>query len=312
MRVSIQDACAQLKRGGVVAIPTETVYGLAAAMSDTRAVERIFMLKNRPQENPLIVHVSNASCVEEYAEVIPNGFDRLAQVFWPGPLTLIVPAKKNAVPTVVRAGLDTVAFRVPNQPLALQALTLAGPLVMPSANLSGKPSATRPEHVETDLGSDFPVLDGGETVCGVESTILLHRESRWEIVRLGALPADAFEHFLGYIPSVSHAKKGSAPLCPGQMFRHYAPMAKLVVDEGSRPETCEWVVGFSDRTYPKGCQVLCLGQSTNPNEVAKNLYKILRALDERGVAEAWVDMDFPSAGLWTTINERIRKAACNI
>jgi L-threonylcarbamoyladenylate synthase len=309
MRVNFEKACKLLEAGNVVAIPTETVYGLAASLSDPEAIEHIFTLKGRPADNPLIIHVADSSQVVFYTKDIPKGFEILASTFWPGPMTLVLPAVKEWVPSIVRADLNTVAFRIPSHPLTLQVLINVGPLVMPSANLSGKPSATRPEHVENDFGMDFPVLDGGECYRGVESTILMHNLNRWEIVRLGALTPEIFEPFLGYQPQINEFIGEEHPVCPGQLYRHYAPQATLILDKGVKPDSIGTIVGFSDRKYPDTCRVYNLGSTTNPEEVAKNLYETLRKLDREGVEKAWVDTVFPSTGLWTTVAERLRKAS---
>lgn len=310
MRVSFEKACRLLQEGGVVAIPTETVYGLAASLSDPQAINDIFALKGRPSDNPLIIHLADSSQVEFYSKDISKDFDILASTFWPGPMTLVLHAEKEWVPSIVRAGLDTVAFRIPSHPLTLQVLHAVGPLVMPSANLSGKPSATRAEHVENDFGSGFPVLDGGECYRGVESTILMNHLDRWEIVRLGALTPEIFEPFLGYRPEIHEAVDEERPICPGRLYRHYAPQANLVLDRTVPPELIGTVVGFRDRTYPSSCRVYSLGPSDNPEEVAKNLYETLRRLDIDCIEKAWVDTGFPSTGLWTTVAERLRKAGC--
>lgn len=311
MRVNIKTACELLKDGKVVAIPTETVYGLAASLSNPEAIEHIFTLKGRPADNPLIIHVGDSFQVECYTKNVPEGFEVLASTFWPGPMTLVLPAVKEWVPSIVRADLDTVAFRIPSHPLTLQVLSNVGPLVMPSANLSGKPSATRPEHVENDFGVDFPVLDGGECHRGVESTILMNNMNKWEIVRLGAITPEIFETFLGYKPNVNEFIRENHPICPGQMYRHYAPQATLILDSNISPESIGAVVGFSDRTYPESCRIFELGATTDPEEVAKNLYGTLRTLDLEGIKKVWVDTRFPDVGLWTTVSERLRKASSN-
>lgn len=161
MRISLQAAASALKSGQVVAVPTETVYGLAAALNSKIAVEDIFKLKSRPSDNPLIIHVNELDQIESLARALPEDFYLLASAFWPGPMTLVLPVNIDAVPSIARAGLPTAAFRIPRHPLALQLLALTGPLVMPSANISGSPSATSVEHVEADFGDNFPILEGG-------------------------------------------------------------------------------------------------------------------------------------------------------
>jgi L-threonylcarbamoyladenylate synthase len=309
MRISMEQAAGMLKAGSVVAVPTETVYGLGASLDCPSAIKQIFILKGRPSSNPLIVHLPDAEAVLNFVNHIPDGFTALAKAFWPGPMTLVLQADIEKVPEIVRAGLPTAAFRVPQHPIARRLLQLSGPLVMPSANLSGTPSATHAEHVETDFGPDFPVLEGVGCSVGVESTILIFIEGQWQIIRQGALSSADFERVLGYAPVLRGVESDGAPLCPGQLFRHYAPNARLVLSKecGSAKEGV--VVGYTDRAYSIECTVLSLGNSTKPNEIAENLYATLRSLDALGVATALVDVDLPSVGLYATILERLHKAS---
>lgn len=310
MKVSLEQAISLLNSGLVVAIPTETVYGLAASIDFPKAIEEIFRLKGRPANNPLIVHLASANDISLYAKELPEDFKKLAETFWPGPLTVVLPVIEDTVPDIARAGLPTAAFRVPDHELTHKVLKGTGPLVMPSANLSGKPSATSAEHVEHDFGKGFSVLDGGECTKGVESTILCREGSKWVVIRLGALPPEAFLHVLGYVPEVMDAKDPSAPICPGQMYRHYSPKAKLILLETIPSSDVSLnIVGFSDRTYPKNSRLFSLGTSDDPYVAAQLLYDVLRSLDREHVEEALVDMDFPQSGLWLTLRERLQKAA---
>ncbi|WP_068470731.1 L-threonylcarbamoyladenylate synthase [Candidatus Protochlamydia phocaeensis] len=308
MRVSVKQAIQLLRSGQVVAMPTETVYGLAACLDQPVAIEQIFQIKGRPSTNPLIIHVADIKTVVDCSKELPPHFKELAEAFWPGPLTLIVPIQPERVPASVRSGLPTAGFRMPQHPLALEVLKETGPLVMPSANLSGKPSATRPEHVEEDFGRDFPVLDGGGCDKGVESTILYYQHPRWVVVRLGALAPAVFALVLGYQPENLKAFKHEQPLCPGQLFRHYAPRAKLILGDREQMEGAPFILGFKERSYPLHSRVLYLGSLLDAEEVAVNLYQALRQLDFEGARVAWVDMDFPREGLWETIAERLLRA----
>lgn len=296
MRVTLEEAVALLKKGELVAIPTETVYGLAACLEDVAAIQKIYQVKGRPAQNPLIVHLTELG---HYVKTRPPYLQQLVEAFWPGPMTLVL--EQSQVPEIARAGLPTAAFRVPNHPLTQQILQQTGPLVMPSANLSGRPSSTLPEHVESDFGPHFPVLEG-ETTLGLESTVLRFAD-RWEIIRLGALPPEAFETVLGYVPEVRETKKGESPACPGQLFRHYAPAAQLLP---LKDNVSGIVVGFSDRHY--NATLYSLGSSQDPEAVAENLYATLRRLDEEGVQQAWIDLNIPQEGLWKTISQRLQKA----
>ncbi len=309
MDVTLEKACELLENGQVVAIPTETVYGLAASLSHSEAIDHIYTLKGRPKKNPLIIHIADSSQVSLFSKETPPGFISLARTFWPGPMTLVIPAVPEWVPNDVRAGLSTVAFRVPSHPLTLKILNRVGPLVMPSANLSGKPSATRPEHVEIDFGDEFPVLNGGNSFRGLESTILCFREGKWEIARLGALTSEAFIDILGYEPKIYHHDDQTTPISPGQLLRHYAPRAKLNLTTNLPTSGSGIIIGFSDRTYTPGFRVISLGPISAPDKIAENLYSVLRQLDEENIETAWVDMNFPVDGLWRTMAERLQKAS---
>lgn len=312
MKISLSEAISRLRAGEVVAVPTETVYGLAASIQYPDAVKEIFTRKGRPSNNPLIIHTDSVAPIKGCTETLPTGFFDLAQAFWPGPMTLVLPAQVKRVNPLIRANLPTAAFRIPNHPLALALLMQTGPLVMPSANISGLPSATSADHVESDFGPQFPVLDGGKCTCGLESTIAIFNDDRWRIIRLGALSPEAFLPVLGYIPEVAtpaaKSTNNAQPLCPGQLYRHYAPHATLL----PLPESLEGcqgtVIGFSDRSYGDAMHLLALGRSDNPQEVAENLYASFRMVDELGLESAWIDLNFPDRGLWATIRERINKA----
>lgn len=307
MRVSLEQAARILSGGGVVAVPTETVYGLAASLSNSAAIQHIFTLKGRPSDNPLITHLSSADLVKEYAKKLPPHFTEIVERFWPGPLTIVLEADQKKIPSIVRAGLPTAAFRVPNHPLAKSLLEMTGPLVMPSANLSGRPSSTKREHVEIDFGSEFPVVDGGECVAGLESTILIFTDQEWKVIRLGSIPPSSFKDVLGYEPSVPQVNR-KAPLCPGQMYRHYSPQCHLHLVKVIPAEYTGAVVGFEDRVYPNEIYLYSLGISSDPYQAAHRLYDVLRYLDQRGEQEAFVDIDFPEKDLWITLLERLNKA----
>jgi L-threonylcarbamoyladenylate synthase len=309
MKISLTAAAEKLNSGKLVAVPTETVYGLAASLAHPKAIAEIFALKGRPSSNPLIVHFADVDDITPYAADFPKAFNALAAALWPGPLTLVLPAIEERVPDIVRAGLPTVACRLPDHPLTRELLKLTGPLVMPSANLSGLPSATRPAHVETDFGSDFPVLDGGYCQCGVESTILAFIDKKWQILRLGAIPPQAVAEVLGYLPRQHVNLEANRPLCPGQLFRHYAPAATLRATTSPLPnDTVGVMIGFSDRRYPPYMEVITLGPSDDPWAAAEQLYAIFRMIDALAIPAAWIDLDFPHEGLWDTIRERILRA----
>ncbi len=309
MRISLQETAEHLKSGRVAAVPTETVYGLAASLYSDKAIKEVFELKGRPSNNPLIIHVSTLNQITDIALNIPPDFSKLFSEFCPGPLTVVLPINPEMVPSIARAGMLTGAFRIPRHPLALQLIELTGPIVMPSANISGRPSATCAEHVEIDFGSEFPVLDGGRCQCGLESTIITYIDNRWHIIRLGSISAKEFHSVLGYVPTFLQKAESEQPLCPGQLYRHYAPKAKLTLKKSFEVDFKGVIVGFKDRSYPVGAHLHFLGFSNQPLKVAENLYSVLRALDEQSIATAFVDIDIPKEGLWATIFERLFKAS---
>lgn len=309
MRISLGEATKFLKSGRIVSVPTETVYGLASCLEHPHAIQEIYKIKGRPSNNPLIIHVAHLRDVFFYLQENICDLDILARDFWPGPMTIVLPVKCKLIPSIARADLPTAAFRIPQHPLALKLLKLTGPLVMPSANLSGCPSSTQPEHVENDFGLDFPVLDGGICNKGLESTILIHDDGKWKIIRQGALAPEHFEPSLGYKPLIQDNAKNEIPVCPGQMYRHYAPKAKLKLVNSFENIQEGVIVGFSDRNYPKSCNLKTLGPLSNPDVVASNLYAVLRQLDQEGHPKAYVDINFPQEGILATLSERLIKAA---
>jgi L-threonylcarbamoyladenylate synthase len=311
MKINIQKAKELLLDGKVVAIPTETVYGLAASAANPKAVASIFSLKGRPSHNPLILHVGSPDECLRYASVKPKGLEALLLAFWPGPLTVVIPVKQELILPAVRANLATAAFRMPKQSQTLELLQQISPLVAPSANLSGSPSATKPEHIEHDFGNTFPVLDGGACEHGVESTIVIFDEGVWQVARLGALSQETLAGTLGYLPPLAAINR-DAPVCPGQLLAHYAPKARLVLSDttfAECPKQLDTVIGFGDRSYPGAKRIFILAQTMNPAEAAHRLYDVLRELDRQNIDEAWVDMQFPDSGLWKTVKERLSRAA---
>lgn len=310
MKVTLKQAVQILKNGGVVAIPTETVYGLAARLCDVPAIKKIFVLKKRPADNPLIVHIANLQDLALLTKEIPATFKKLKK-FWPGPLTVVLPARLKSVPSLARAGLKTVAIRVPAHPLTRDLIRKTGPLVAPSANVSGRPSATTAFHVEEDFGPDFPILDGGPCRAGVESTVILLKKNGWSLLRSGALTEEELTDVLG-LP-LRH-KKGKRPISPGQKYRHYAPHCRLVLCHTaqelkrlSKKEGCNAVLGFDETVSV--LPLLSLGSRLDPQKNLRLLYATLRVLDERKDRLVLVDMDFAKQGLGATLAERLTKAS---
>lgn len=311
MKIAIEQAKKILTSGGVIAIPTETVYGLAAWLFDEKAIRQIFSLKGRPAHNPLILHIGKKEECLRFCPVLPAGFNELTDAFWPGPLTLVLPIDSATIPAVARANLPTAAFRMPKHSYTLELLQSVSPLVAPSANKSGSPSSTRPEHIEHDFGADFPILDGDQCEHGLESTILVSNEGKWQIARLGALTAETIASVLGYHPLIAD-KNEAHPICPGQLLQHYAPKARLVLSKeayNNCPQKLPYVLGFDNESYRGATKVYSLGSKNDPQLVSYRLYDLLRQLDDDNVTEVWVDIALPKQGLWEAIFERLSRAA---
>jgi len=299
---AIAKAAQILIEGGLVAFPTETVYGLGADARNGRAVARIFEAKGRPRFNPLIVHVANLDAARHYGQFGAVA-ERLAARFWPGPLTLVVPLAPHAsLSDLVTAGLETVALRVPSHPVARAILSAAKlPIAAPSANVSGRISATAAEHVRDDFGDavDF-IVDGGPTETGLESTIVsLSREPI--LLRAGAIPREAIESALRQ-PLIA-AAKGQIQ-SPGQLESHYAPRARMRLN-ASAARDGEVLLAFGGG-WPDAA--LNLSDSEDLREAAANLFAYMRALDSRSPAGIAVTA-IPETGLGEAINDRLRRAA---
>jgi L-threonylcarbamoyladenylate synthase len=296
----IEEAKDFLKQGELVAIPTETVYGLAAPIFSEASVQKIFTLKNRPSDNPLIVHVASFSMVESLVSSLPQSFDRLTRSFWPGALTLILP-KKATVPDIVTAGHSTVAIRMPSHPVALRLIeAMEEPLVAPSANLSGKPSPTTAEHVLEDFrGKLAAVLDGGPCDIGIESTVLSLVGDKPVLLRPGAISREQIEDLLKMSIGLGGAR--NMPPAPGMKYRHYAPIApvRLISQLNSQIKGDE--EPFILSREPTG---LAVYRPLN----AKTLYSFLREADRIQTKEIWVLID-PIVSTDEALMNRLKKAA---
>jgi len=309
----INKAIALLEAGELVAIPTETVYGLAGNALDTTAVTKIFVVKDRPYFDPLIVHVSSLQRAEQFVRSIPEKARILSTLFWPGPLTILL-NKKQIVPDLVTAGLDTVGIRCPRHPLTLELLQKINfPLAAPSANPFGYVSPTRPEHVSEQLGDRISyILDGGPCPVGIESTIVGFEEDQTIVYRLGGLSLESIEDAIGSASVQGHS--AANPKAPGQLNSHYAPRKRLVL--GTFPQLFKTygqvqVGTLSFRTLfqevEKRNQIV-LSPSGNLEEAARNLFSGLRELDKMEVSVILAE-EVPDIGIGKAINDRLRRAA---
>ncbi|HCJ09787.1 MAG TPA: hypothetical protein DHW14_01275 [Clostridiales bacterium] len=336
----LQEAASCLRRGGLVAFPTETVYGLGADARQGRAVRAVFEAKGRPPDNPLIVHVSSPAEVRPLVRRLPERAEALMRAFWPGPLSLVL-ERSGAVASEVSCGLDTVAVRMPDHPVALELIRLAGvPVAAPSANRSGYPSPTRAEDVLADLGDRIDyVIDAGPCSVGVESTVLDLTEPVPTVLRPGGITLEELRRVLGDVRLAAGADAGAdldrPPKSPGLRHRHYAPRARviLVLPETDRPgevraaeavaRAVEAETGSGRRVgvactaetaarlrarLPASVLVRPWGRRTSPPEVASNLFAVLRDLDREEV-EVIVAEGMPESGLGLAINDRLRRAA---
>lgn len=293
----VRRAAEILRAGGLVIIPTETVYGLAANALDGSAVRRIYEAKGRPSDNPLIVHVSNMEMIPPLVEDFPDGARRLAEAYWPGPLTIIV-RKSGRIPPETSGGLDTVAIRMPSHPVARAIIETAGiPLAAPSANLSGKPSPTNARRcIEDMMGRVDAIVDSGSCQVGVESTVITLAEGKPRLLRPGGITLEQLEAVLGQVevdPAVLHKlSAGAKASSPGMKYKHYAPKAHVILVEGSLQQFAEYV-----KTHQQGkTAALCFdgeeaylsvrafsyGKKEDAATQAARLFDKLRELDDAG------------------------------
>lgn len=301
-----------LKNGRLVAIPTETVYGLAANALDAKAVLAIYEAKQRPFFDPLIIHVASLEKAEEYAHFHDPRLLKLAKAFWPGPLTILLP-KKDTVPDIVSSGLPQVAVRVPDHELTLELLQTVGlPLAAPSANPFGYVSPTEPQHVDKQLGSKVDyILDGGKCTVGIESTIVGIEDDSLCLYRLGGLAIEEIEKVAGKL--AMRLNQSSDPKAPGQLKNHYAPLTPLEIGDieqlvkkyqGKRIA----VIGFGQMPQLEGVQqCFNLSQTSDLKEAALNLFSLLREADDCG-ADVIITQFVPNASLGLAINDRLKRA----
>ena len=316
-----------IKGGNLVAFPTETVYGLGANGLDNKAVKKIFEAKGRPQDNPLILHISHIEEVKPLVDFISQDVEKLMEAFWPGPLTIIL-KRSNLVPDIITGGLDTVAIRMPNNPIALKLIELCQlPIAAPSANTSGKPSPTQASHVSQDLyGKVDLIIDGGNTGIGVESTVLDMSRDIPTILRPGGI---TLEDLRIYLPNVeedlSIVKEDEIPLSPGQKYRHYAPKAEMLVFNGEVDNIIREINTLAKKFSKEGKKVgimatdesknkyeigtiISVGTRKDKNTIAHNLFNTIRLFDKENV-DIILAEGVENIGIGTAIMNRLKKAA---
>lgn len=322
---AIATAAELLRRGEVVGIPTETVYGLAADACNVDAVHRIFDAKGRPQDNPLIVHIADFEQIYDIAAVVPDEAKALAEAYWPGPMTLILP-KKEIIPMVTSGGLNTVGIRLPSHPIARAIIRAAGfPLAAPSANLSGRPSTTTAQHVMEDLnGKIAAVVDGGPCSVGVESTVVSLCGNVPRLLRPGGISLEQLEAVLGAV-AVDRALREKIDdtetvSAPGMKYRHYAPKAPVTVVFGTPEQSAAYIFAhlgensgvlcFDDcaERFAGQAVVETFGRSDDEAEQAREVFDALRRFDTTDVTEIYAQCP-PSTGIGLAVSNRIKKAA---
>lgn len=318
----IDKAAEIIKNGGLVAMPTETVYGLAADALNGNAVAKIFEAKGRPMDNPLIVHISRIEDIYGLVSDFPQKAQALAKAFWPGPLTMVLP-KADVIPDEVSAGLDTVAIRFPSHPLAQELIKRSVPLAAPSANLSGSPSPTTARHVLDDMnGRIDAVIDGGECDVGLESTVITLAEEPPRLLRPGGVTLEQLKKVIGEVvvdPAVLQPlKDGQKVSSPGMKYKHYSPKADVVLVDGTklaferfvteRLNDKTAVLCYDDEKEVFGTNAVTLGADGNYEAQAHSLFSALRKADERGFSKIYAHCP-EQKGVGLAVYNRIIRAA---
>ena len=318
-----------LTRGGLVAFPTETVYGLGGDALNPASSQKIYAAKGRPSDNPLIVHIYRFEDIEKITGEVPEAARKIADAFWPGPLTMILP-KSDAVPRETTGGLDTVAIRMPSHPAAQKLIEYSGGYIAaPSANTSGKPSPTVAKYVEEDMmGRINAIIDGGEVGIGLESTIIDLTVTPPQILRPGYITQEKLSAVLGTVDTdttILRADSGQAPKAPGMKYRHYAPRGELTIVEGTPEQVREYinraaaadheagektgVIGTEEMLSGYAADVVkSVGSRKDEDGIARHLYTILREFDDEGVTKIYSE-GFSTDGFGQAIMNRLLKAA---
>lgn len=312
MKVTLEKAAELIKRGETVAIPTETVYGLAADAFNVHAVKKIFEQKGRPSDNPLIVHISNLAQLDQLVTEFPEDLYKLADKFWPGPLSIVL-KKQSSVPDIVTGGLQTVAVRMPDHSLTLSLIEKTGPLTAPSANKSGRPSPTNPKHVLEDFGPALPILDGGSSKLGLESTVIDLSEDSITILRPGFIDAKMIKDLLEKeVKMMDESDKKSGQKSPGTRFTHYKPKA-----------TVQWLAQPISDIKSSACYIIIHSKAVDESNqknihcydgdystFARDLYDHFRTADHLSCENIFIEPfeDTEAHSLIPALKDRIERA----
>lgn len=316
---SLKESADIIKSGGIVAFPTETVYGLGADALNPNAIEKIFLAKGRPNDNPLIIHIHNISVLDKYVKEIPSVLTMLSKLYMPGPLTVVL-KKKDIIPNNVTAGLDTVAVRIPDNEIALKLIEYSNtPIAAPSANISGRPSPTMYEHVVSDLfGKADAIINGGKTRIGLESTVLDLTTEIPVILRPGGVSYESLKLILTDVET-AYSFDTEKPKSPGMKYKHYAPIADMVIVKGKTDDVVRKINEISD----EDCAVLCCketyeryisnnklsaGSINDPSEIASNIFQCLRLFDQMKIKKIFCEY-FEMKDIGEAVMNRLLKAA---
>ena len=316
---SLKESADIIKSGGIVAFPTETVYGLGADALNPNAIEKIFLAKGRPNDNPLIIHIHNISVLDKYVKEIPSVLTMLSKLYMPGPLTVVL-KKKDIIPNNVTAGLDTVAVRIPDNEIALKLIEYSNtPIAAPSANISGRPSPTMYEHVVSDLfGKADAIINGGKTRIGLESTVLDLTTEIPVILRPGGVSYESLKLILTDVET-AYSFDTEKPKSPGMKYKHYAPIADMVIVKGKTDDVVRKINEISD----EDCAVLCCketyeryisnnklsaGSINDPFEIASNIFQCLRLFDQMKIKKIFCEY-FEMKDIGEAVMNRLLKAA---
>lgn len=316
---SLKESADIIKGGGIVAFPTETVYGLGADALNPNAIEKIFLAKGRPNDNPLIIHIHNISVLDKYVKEIPSVLTMLSKLYMPGPLTVVL-KKKDIIPNNVTAGLETVAVRIPDNEIALKLIEYSNtPIAAPSANISGRPSPTMYEHVVSDLfGKADAIINGGKTRIGLESTVLDLTTEIPVILRPGGVSYESLKLILTDVET-AYSFDTEKPKSPGMKYKHYAPIADMVIVKGKTDDVVRKINEISD----EDCAVLCCketyeryisnnklsaGSINDPSEIASNIFQCLRLFDQMKIKKIFCEY-FEMKDIGEAVMNRLLKAA---
>jgi L-threonylcarbamoyladenylate synthase len=330
--LAIQEAASLIREGGIIAFPTETVYGLGGDATNDNAIQKIFLAKGRPADNPLIVHIAERNQLHDFVSEIPAIYDPFIDAFWPGPLTLVFPLKARSLSKFVTAGLSSVGVRIPSDPVALRLLSYAKcPIAAPSANRSGRPSPTLGDHVRDDLeGRIDGILDCGSTGIGLESTVLSFQDNKLHILRPGSVTYELLKQVNAQIEIIDGGEntvvRETTPTSPGIKYTHYAPKGLLQLVTGSskneifkyisseliqakrRGETTGVMVFDEHEVSYQADLVIDCGRVLDPATIAQNLYHALRRFDEAGISYI-LSETCPETGIGAAVMNRLRKAS---